>query len=117
MLALAASFVFGGCAASRGQQVSPAASAESADAEADVADAGEGTVCPPTDAGTLPDSGCIGSGRCNVVVVPVPCGPGVLVTSSEPSVWQCICSANVWGCNVVSGGLGLVGCSDGGDGG
>jgi hypothetical protein len=68
-------------------------------------------LCPPSNASVLPDGSCSGNGQCNVVVSPVPCGPGVIVTTEGPSVWQCSCVASEWDCMEIFGSLGLVGCN------
>lgn len=73
-------------------------------------------VCPESDSGrfsALPSGTCSGEGSC-AIELDNSCQPGAAFTSSLPPVFECQCVSAEWQCDSISGGMGLIPCSDAG---
>lgn len=72
--------------------------------------------CPVSyEVSALPTGACMGLGGCVLRLVPE-CRPGVNAIPVTPPVYTCDCESGNWRCELLSGGLGLRLCSDGGGG-
>jgi len=88
-------------------------------AAADAADAqsqedAEDIACPVSETGRFveaPSGACMGKGAC-AVELDNSCRPGVAYVPATPTVLSCRCVSQLWVCDVIAGGFGLVPCSD-----